>query len=464
MWTKRQAIKEADQAVNEYRGQAASYRSEIESLAAERDQYQQEYQGARLNLVSDLLGKELDEQRLQQLGEQWGIGQFAELYQGLLSKKQKMLDERDGLKTNHVIENRYELLEADSASYSVNVNDAKSKLQREELTLRDYDTSEFQWLYNRKCHELKDESGLGKLWKVITLKAGKEKKYRAQVAEKFKKSSLRSIVANYKATLVRVSESKQELSDAERVKAEAVKLLKHFDELNAWEFGFEGIVSEEAQKIFSEHFQALSPDSILARVPSELRENAAKIHAVSKKSEYASNLIKYLESEEQDRGQRVQSINRVSKKWRRNPSGRVRGDKSKWLQQIPAMKSEGTLKRLGWSRKMRSSMHHYDDYGSYGSYYHHSSHRSTVTGFLAYDIFNEFKVSCSNSFPLIEIIKPPVCAGRAPEAQRHTDSGRQTQRRTHGRNCSPDRTGASRARSCGNPTPESPQFGTEDVC
>lgn len=388
MWTKRQAIREADQAVSEYRGQAASYRAEIESLVAERGQYELEYQGARLDLVSDLLGKELGEQKLQQLGEQWGVSQFAGLYQDLLSRKEKMLGERDGLKTHHVVENRYELLEADSASYLVNVVDAKAKLQQEELTLQDYETTEFQWLYTRKCHELKDESGLGKLWKIITLRAGKEKKFRASVSAKFQKSSLRSIVANYKATLERVDELKQVLSDTERVKAEAIKVVSHFDELGAWEFNFEGIVRDEVQKIFSDHFKELNPDSILARVPAGLRGKAAKIHAVSKKYEYASNLIKYLESEERDRSQRVQSIDRVSKKWRRNPSGRVRGDKSKWLQQIPAMKSEGTRKRLGWSRKMRSSMYHYDDYGSYGSYYHHSSHRSNVTGFLAYDVFN----------------------------------------------------------------------------
>ncbi|MGJ8656482.1 MAG: hypothetical protein ACSHX6_08520 [Akkermansiaceae bacterium] len=387
MWTKRQAIREADQAVNEYQSQAEEYRAEIAQLMGERDQYQLEVQGARLELVAGLLGGKLDEGKLEQLSREWGVSHLAGLYESLLAKRKLKLSERDELKGHEVIQGRYELLEADSARYVEGVCDAKDELGEEESKLGDYEAVEFQWLYERGCHELRVDSGLKKLWKVITFQAAKEKKYRVRVAGLFQERSLRSVADSYEAILEEVRGLKERLLITEKVRDEAVELVRHFDELNGWEFNFEGIVREHAEKIFGDYFQTLGPDAILARVPDEFRVLAAKVHAVSKKYDYASNLISYLESEEEDRNQRVQSINRVSQKWRRNPSGRVRGDKSKWLQQIPAMKKEGAQKRLGWSRRMRSSLFYYDDYRGYGSYYYFASHHR-VTGFLAYDVFN----------------------------------------------------------------------------
>lgn len=387
MWTKRKAINRANQAIDEYLSQAKDYRLEIEQLVGERDAYKLEYQAARLEIVSELLGTELDEQKLEQLSRDWGGSHLANLYQVLVAKQKDKLSERDELKSHQVIQNRYELLEADSATYLTSEREAEDVLKQDELQMKGYEAVEFQWLYRKKCHELKVESSLRKFWNVITLKAAKEKKYKAKVTGQFKESSLKSIVYSYEKLLRKKGESKQLLEDAKKVKKEAIELVSHFDELNSWEFNFEGIVRVQTEKVFSECFERLGPDAILIRVPNSLRELAAKVHAVSKKYDYASNLIAYLEAEEEDRNQRVQSISRVRGKWRRSPTGFVKGDKSKWLQSIPEIKKEGTRKRLGWSRKMRSCLFYYDDYGSYGSY-HHSASCHNVGGFLAYDVFN----------------------------------------------------------------------------
>ena len=197
---------------------------------------------------------------------------------------------------------------------------------------------------------------------------------------------MRSIASRYEACLERVKHGREQLFNAQQIKNEAEELVAKFDLLNGWEFNFEGIVRAETQQTFSKYFESLDPDSILSRAPTEARELAAKLHAIAKKHEYTSNLQVYLDTEITDIEQGVQSISRVRKKWRRNPGGYVRGDKTKWLQSIPEMKREGTRKRLTWSQKMRGSLRNYDSYDNYGCYYYSSNRRSH--GFLAYDVFN----------------------------------------------------------------------------
>ncbi len=385
MWSKRRAISEANKAISEYQSQAADYLAETKTISDELNHYSAEFQQALLELIEKLMGETVTEESLVDLGQNWGVD-LSGMYRSLLSQKSEKLSQRDELKTHSVIEERYVLLESDSARLVVSVNDAKSEEAIEQKSLEQYSSKEFQWLYERGCHELKTENSFSKFWKVITLKAKKEKKYKSAVSEQFHQAPLRSIAAKYEANTESLKKAKANVAEAMRIKQEAEKLVAKFDELNAWEYNFEGIVRDETRRLLIKNFKSLSVDSIVVRAPINARVKAAKLHALSKKHEYASNLQTYLKTEIDDRNQRVASISKVCNKWQRNPNGTVRGDKTKWLQGIPAMKKEGTRKRLSWSKRMRISLGGYNDYEAYGVYYYSSSIHHH--GFLAYDVFN----------------------------------------------------------------------------
>jgi len=250
-------------------------------------------------------------------------------------------------------------------------------------------TQEFLWLYENEVHITKEESAFKKMWKFVTLKSHKESKY-IQIVEASENTSLQETVIKYEKKVQFLEQQTDIYNEVDGRYQTALSLIKRFDSLCEWEGSYENIANDHLLDYLSPVIKDMADTALMDKMPRSLATHVGTIAAKRKKTQYYLDLASYLENEIFDRDQRISSISRVRNKWRRNPSGFVRGDKSKWLNSIPEMKRGGTRKRIGWSSSMRNSMcgfHSYSHYSDHMYAYHYHDHRSD---FLAYDIFNSY--------------------------------------------------------------------------
>jgi len=390
MWTKRQAIDAANKAVQSYQQQAKEFHKEAQDIENDIQLFHQEFEN-QLHLLTDaILGDDINDTHITTLSQDWGCQALASTLAGLQSQRSEKIRQRDELSDHETIVNRFDLLESSEASLVANARETSFKRVSLQQELAPFEQQDFQWLLEKNKSRLKPVSLFDSVRKFITMENRKRKKFEKAVKERFQKS-FRLLLPVYQEKTKALSRASTTDTEAQNVLRQAKAIVSDFDELNQWDSNFSSILQRELSKTLSESLRAIDLNSLIRRVPPSLRQHAAGMHANLKKVEYAKQLANHLKREEQDRLQRVQSISRVEKKWRRNPKGSVRGDKSKWLQDVPAMKRQGTKKRLGWSQQMRGNLSSFHHYHHYGHHYYHCCDANA--SFLAYDLFNRYSDS-----------------------------------------------------------------------
>jgi hypothetical protein len=97
-------------------------------------------------------------------------------------------------------------------------------------------------------------------------------------------------------------------------------------------------------------------------------------------------MYRYLNGEVQDREQRIQSIDRVRRKWSRNRSKGLRGNREKkaaWLLDLPRQKGVSASRRTSMIHVMHSNVFGFGDYLMYDLMLDSMGYG----GFLPFDVF-----------------------------------------------------------------------------
>ncbi|MFT6863775.1 MAG: hypothetical protein ACJAVK_002336 [Akkermansiaceae bacterium] len=385
MWTKRKAISEAQNAIQQYQSQVTSLESERREVQQNISEFKSQCEKQYQSLAKTLIGEIVDEDHFLKVSQDWKAPSLIEAYKGLVERRSQNVVERDNLLHHKTIINRSTLVDSDDATLKVASHDAQSAFLHFTEEQKKFNHPSFQWLYTRNVHSKEEATGFRRLWKIVTLESNRKISHLEKVKKELKRGYIDLVKDHDKLTqeLV-IATSTRDLT--RNALLEAQNLILKFDELNLWDLQFESIVTRNLSQTLHAHFVILPISEIMLKTPNEFRIYSASLHALSKKIEYAEQLEAFLRKEIGDRQDRISSISNVHTKWRRNPSGHVRGDKSKWLQDIPEMKRVGTTKRVGWSRSMRGNLCGFNRYGSYGnSYYHSYDHGCS---FLAFDVFN----------------------------------------------------------------------------
>jgi len=332
MWTKRKAIKEAQNAIISYKDQKQALHEELAVVNKENQENTESLSQSYRSLAQELIGKSVSKERIEKVATGLSLPRLNEVLDNLEIQRANVLTERN---------------------------------------------------------ELIKQSAFKKMWKFVTLKSHKESKY-IQIVEASENTSLQETVIKYEKKVQFLEQQTDIYNEVDGRYQTALSLIKRFDSLCEWEGSYENIANDHLLDYLSPVIKDMADTALMDKMPRSLATHVGTIAAKRKKTQYYLDLASYLENEIFDRDQRISSISRVRNKWRRNPSGFVRGDKSKWLNSIPEMKRGGTRKRIGWSSSMRNSMcgfHSYSHYSDHMYAYHYHDHRSD---FLAYDIFNSY--------------------------------------------------------------------------
>lgn len=130
---------------------------------------------------------------------------------------------------------------------------------------------------------------------------------------------------------------------------------------------------------FLSSLQDLKPLHKQIRKP--LRPSVSTIMALRDQTKYLRDILQFLQKERNALQKKRSGIETNLAKWKRNSSGRLKGNKADWLVNLPAQKAASTSKKLTHIRTMRTNVYSYERYEVYDYFVE----KETV--FLPFDLF-----------------------------------------------------------------------------
>jgi len=215
----------------------------------------------------------------------------------------------------------------------------------------------------------------------MTLAEMREKRALETVRQRFEGREFTELVASYELLVEKTEFLASELAWARARMQAVVDLVEEHDALASWLDRYEAVCLEALRHDLAAYLLDADFTAVHGMVRKAGRILVARCKALDEKITYYRDMIAYLDGEIRDRQNRSESIRRVRLQWRAKPYGLLRGNKKKWLVDVPEMKWVATNKATGRLRTMSDSIHGYRDYHCFNAF------MAAGTAFLAYDVF-----------------------------------------------------------------------------
>ncbi|MDF1664725.1 MAG: hypothetical protein P1V97_23400 [Planctomycetota bacterium] len=381
MATKGDGVRMADGAIRAYKDQARDLSTEFDELDDSYANVKGELDQAIENIAVGLLpicNAELFQQVIQETGALQLTNLWEELQQGREERKVRNQD----ILASEDYQRREMLIHPTTGEYTVKIVEHKEFCDSLNSSLKRYDFKNFRYCYKNKLHRPKEHGMFGGFWRFVTMAESREKSAIEATLKRLRVSSLDEAFRTYEADQKSMKFHKKELKDW-KAKSEGVSnLIEERDENDRWLKNFSNEARAEMRKNLQWHLRRADLESIHKTIRAAGKILVATAHALAKKLEYIENMKNELRNEIRDREKRVDSIERVKRKWQGKPWAPLYGDKSKWLVKVPKIKKGSTRKRIRWVGTMRRNIHGYHRYDKYSHY------MDGPQAFLAYDAFS----------------------------------------------------------------------------
>lgn len=380
--TKNDGVVAAKRAIANYQGQISGLQDERSSLNKDLRSVQQDRLETLDQIAAGLI-RSSDRDTVSKVAEETGA-----LH--LLSTLDDLEHQRtDSIQRVKKIENHQEYIDREflthpvTGDYSIKLAEAEETESAFKSEFDQFDFKDFKWLYSRDYHKTSDadRGGFQKFLRAITFTSQREKKAEMETLRILNEPSFASCVERFEKIQSALERAQSEVQEWKDKKSHILEMAQERDHLKKWVENYQEECVQALRARLVDHLEGCDLEALRDTVRPSAKVLIAKLHAISKKSEYIEDLQRYIDKEILDRENRVRSIDSVQRKWRRKPYGLLRGNKTRWLVDLPEMKRFGTEKRLNWSRTMRSNIGGYDHYGRYALLW------GGAAGFLAYDVF-----------------------------------------------------------------------------
>jgi len=203
-----------------------------------------------------------------------------------------------------------------------------------------FDFKDFKWLYSRDYHKTSDadRGGFQKFLRAITFTNQREKRAEEETLRILNEPSFASCVERFEKIQSALERAQSEVQEWKDKKSHILEMAEERDHLKNWVENYQTECIKALRAQLVDHLEVCDLESLRDNVRPSAKVLIAKLHAISKKSEYIEDLQRYIDKEILDRETRVRSIDSVQRKWRRKPYGLLRGNKTRWLVDLPEMK------------------------------------------------------------------------------------------------------------------------------
>ncbi len=379
MRTKSDGIAAARGAIQNYQEQADDLRRELDAVRADRADNERQLRETTENLATGLLPThEISD--VENAKRQTGASHLRQHLKELDKQRAESQARVAEIGADERYVRRELLIHPTTGDYSQKIREESENLEAFRAREAEFSFSEFLWLYRRGYHQEKQAGVFTSLWRVVTLASHREEKALGIVRQKLGSKEFRDLAFDYDETREGVRRHEHELAAWQEKKQEVLDLISEREELLTWIENFPDESVRALRIQLAGHLEGCDFEVLHGMVDAPHRVMTGKCHALTKKTEYLDNLKRFLRAEISDREDRIASIGRVQRKWSRKPYGMLRGDKTKWLVDVPNVKRESTRKRVGWSRTIHHNVYVYDNYDHYSVFLSHGH-------FLPYDAF-----------------------------------------------------------------------------
>lgn len=380
-WSKHKAVTKAQSAIDSYNEQIRSLTEEIDQTNSDVMVWKNQLDESYVNLARLWVGQGSDDE-IQAINS---VLTQAKLEDVVARCEEELGSNRERvalISEDESYRDRQRLLKN---VFPEQQRDIEKRLGLLDVELAPFQTDEFRFALAENLHIQSKATGVRGLWEGITGKSRRKSRVLTKLRETFDGESFASVVDRYQDLKQRRVEIEGEQTSLIEDQKSLKLLVDEFDEKSKMISNYDDYRKEALIKALVPSIAKLELKLIVSNVGKGLKSALAQCVVFEKKIEYATNLIQYLNREIEDRRKRVTSISGTQAKWRRYPKGSISA-KSKWLEDVPNMKREGTHKRTRWSRQSRVCLDEYDDYDMFGNHLWHSHYHDRP--FLAFDVFN----------------------------------------------------------------------------
>ncbi|MDJ0835705.1 MAG: hypothetical protein QNK37_04265 [Acidobacteriota bacterium] len=378
--TKADGIRMADSAMHSYQLQADDLLAERRQLHHKHDQAKVELKRSLEHLAAGLVS-EPDPEEVKRAAQETGALHLPERLR-LLHRQHKEYTERMAeIDASEDYLQRDNLIHPKTGQLTNEVHEAENLYNGLRHQKERYEFDQFIWLYDRDYHLSAAQTGFKKFWRVMTLADFREKRAMEAVRDRLEKDDFSELVRDYESLVEKCDFLSGELIKARKRYQAVIDLVEERNSLGGWLDGYQDVSLEALRSDLAEFLKDADFEAIHHTVRKAGRILVARCQALAKKVQYYLDMVGWLDNEIRDRCDRIESINRVRKKWSVKPYGMLRGDKTKWLVTLPDMKAAGTAKRVRWVRTMGSNIHNYNEY------HHYNAFMTAGLSFVAYDAF-----------------------------------------------------------------------------
>ncbi len=415
MWTKGQGVQAADSALSSYGAQLTELRGEGTAVAADQKVVVREL-AETLTAVAHTLLPDANPATLEAAGAASGLP-LAQRRLEMQARRASWAAELAAIERDAHFVQRQALLHREHGGFVREQQRCDAVIREAEARLASFQANEdFQWLSARADRRQLETGALSSFFDALTFGGYREERAKARCAVALGFADHAALEADLFATNSRAQQARDTKAHVDKQRARLLKLLDSHGNLYRWTHDFENHLRETLEQETAQWLGKTDLGAMHARAPESIRPLIAKAHALSKKLDYMSNLLQFLEREASDREQRMRAIQQTRTTWAMKPWEPVRSDKSKWLLGLPAAKRASTQKQVRFSRRMHRNIVDYDDYDDYDYYLGHSS------SFLAYDAF---AYGCNEPMPYEGFsrgICPEIAHHRAHHHQQRGDN------------------------------------------
>ena len=380
-WSKHKAVTKAQSAIDSYNEQIQSLTEESDQTARDVMAWKQQLDESYTNLAHLWVGQGSDDE----IRAISSVVPQAKLEDVVARCATELASNRERVTLISEDESYQDRQRLFRNVFPEQQQDIEKRLDLLDTELAPFQTDEFRYALAENLHIQSKATGVRGLWEGIIGKSRRKNRVLEKLRETFDGESFVSVVDRYQS----LNQKRAGIEGEQASLMEGLKSLKslvdEFDGKSKMINDYDDYRKESIIKALIPSIVKLELKSIIPHVGKGLKSVLAQCVVFEKKIEYATHLVQYLNKEVEDRKSRISSISKTQAKWRRYPKGSISA-KSKWLEDVPNMKREGTHKRTRWSRQSRACLDHYDDYDMFGNHLWHSHDHGRP--FLAFDVFN----------------------------------------------------------------------------
>ena len=364
---KRQGIQAAEDAVRSYENQLTKLRMEVSEIRGNINSCKQSIHGAENKLAATLLPA-LTDDAITHASQLTSASQLPKSYEDEQQKLRDMNRRLADIEQNDEYVRRTDLISPSTGTLTIRRDESQRKYEELREAWSRFNFTDFLWLYRRKHHRPSSRNVFQKFARTITLAAVREKSRLRKVAERLGNNDFEKLAHQYESEKQSLAEAQAELDAAQADVDRVTDLVQERSTLQTDVEQFDEMALGRLRTNLIQHLQETPLETIHERSDRDTRPIVAELIALQTKLRYFKQMQSVVDAECQDRKQRIDSISRVQRVWRKNPNSRLQGDKTKWLVTVPAMKERSTHKRLQGYQSMRSNVFDFDDYAAFSMY------------------------------------------------------------------------------------------------